>query len=101
MGKEKCVQLAGRAMTWEEFVEHVRQQLASHKGQIRPIAQGADLSYRWTIDFRRKVYANPSADLVLRLAAALGLNVRVQVVGPPLNAKRARAGAARAASLAA
>lgn len=98
MKSSKVVNLNDRLMSWDEFVGEIRDLLKAHKGHMTTLASENGLSYRWLVDFKRGVWREVTADMVIRLAQGLGMTFKVLVEGSPLTHKPSRAATARVAS---
>lgn len=80
MAKHKeTIFLNDKPLTWDEFVHEIRTLFHEEIGRKRAIAKKAGLTYRWTIDFDRGLYKDPTADKVFRLARALGVSFGIVV----------------------
>jgi hypothetical protein len=75
MSNQKFVKLAGKVLTWDELLEHLRAKLWAMSGAWGGIAGNAKVTYRWLRTFIHAEKCEVTVSRVMRLAAAIGVKV--------------------------
>jgi hypothetical protein len=76
---ERPVRLAGKKLTWDEFLDVVRDRLHLMHGGWARITRESGLTYRWLRTFAHAEKADVTPSMVFKLANRLGIRYEITV----------------------